>query len=157
MRVLFTFIGGNGHFQPLAPIAHSAAAAGHTVAIAGSGSMVKAIEAAGFHAFATDTAGDGVRPRLPLLEPDQERAERELTEIARSGARPPTFPVPNPPYRYSSGRPGDEPASTPWVGRLTMLASDTTPERSRCDPWTTKQPSGPVLTMWRRNPLVPTR
>lgn len=88
MRVLFTFIGGNGHFQPLVPIAQSVAAAGHTVAIAGSGSLVKAIETAGFQAFATEAAYDGVRPRLPLLEPDQERTERELREIfARSGAR----------------------------------------------------------------------
>ena len=88
MRALFTFIGGHGHFQPLVPIAQSVAAAGHTVAFAGSGSMVKAIETAGFHAFATEKAGDCVRPRLPLLKPDQEHAERELREIfARSEAR----------------------------------------------------------------------
>nr|WP_238362174.1 glycosyltransferase [Actinopolymorpha pittospori] len=85
---MFTFVGGNGHFQPLVPIARSAAAAGHTVAIAGSGSMVKAIETAGFPAYATEPAYDGVRPRLPLLEPDQERAEQEAREIfARSEAR----------------------------------------------------------------------
>lgn len=89
MRILFTFIGGNGHFQPLVPVARSAVAAGHTVAVAGGGSMVKTIEAAGFNAFVTTgVARDVIRPRLPLLEPDPERDDRELRELfARSGAR----------------------------------------------------------------------
>jgi len=36
MRVLFTFAGGLGHFQPLIPLASAVAAAGHTVAFAAS-------------------------------------------------------------------------------------------------------------------------
>lgn len=89
MRILFTFIGGNGHFQPLVPIAQSAVAAGHTVAVAGGGSMLTTIEAAGFTAFLTSgVTRDVIRPRLPLLEPDPERDDWELKELfARSGAR----------------------------------------------------------------------
>jgi hypothetical protein len=34
MRILFTFIGGSGHFRPLMPVARGAQAAGHTVAVA---------------------------------------------------------------------------------------------------------------------------
>lgn len=32
--MLFTFAGGNGHFEPLVPLARAAAAAGHTLAFA---------------------------------------------------------------------------------------------------------------------------
>ena len=32
LRILFTFVGGQGHFDPLVPIAGAATAAGHTVA-----------------------------------------------------------------------------------------------------------------------------
>ena len=53
MRILFTFIGGLGHFHPLAPVARAAAAAGHEVAVAGSGGWSPQVEAAGFRAFAT--------------------------------------------------------------------------------------------------------
>lgn len=85
--MLFTFVGGPGHFRPLVPIARSVVAEGHTVAVAGSGSMVRAMETSGFAAFATEPAREHVRPRLPLLEPDNERAEMELREIfARSEA-----------------------------------------------------------------------
>ncbi|WP_035803580.1 glycosyltransferase [Kitasatospora mediocidica] len=90
MRILFTFIGGSGHFNPLVPIAHAAEAAGHTVAVAGSGSMVSTIEAAGFTAFATSEP----RPRPPApervpLEPvDPEGEDRQLRDgFAGRGAR----------------------------------------------------------------------
>ena len=53
MRILFTFIGGSGHLHPLVPVARAAVAAGHDVAVAGGGTMVPKIEAAGFTAFAT--------------------------------------------------------------------------------------------------------
>jgi UDP:flavonoid glycosyltransferase YjiC (YdhE family) len=33
MRILFTFVGGSGHFDPLIPIARAAEAAGHAVGI----------------------------------------------------------------------------------------------------------------------------
>ena len=53
MRILLTFAGGNGHFEPLAPIARAAVAAGHTVAFAGQAALLPAVEATGFTAIAT--------------------------------------------------------------------------------------------------------
>lgn len=67
MRILFTFIGGSGHFHPLVPIARAAVAAGHEVAVAGGGDMVPKIEAAGFTAFATSQP----RPRTPIAAADK--------------------------------------------------------------------------------------
>ena len=81
MRVLFTFAGGNGHFEPLVPIARAAEAAGHIVAFAGQAVMLPAIEAAGFTAFATAGATLSSRPeRLPLLKLDLDREDRDLRE-----------------------------------------------------------------------------
>lgn len=89
MRLLFTFVGGNGHFEPLVPIARAAQAAGHTVAFAGQPVMIPVIEAAGFVAFAT--AGvtlSSVPERLPLLTLDLEREDRALRDgFARRLAR----------------------------------------------------------------------
>lgn len=53
MRILFTYIGGLGHFHPLVPVARAAVAAGHDVAVAGSGGLTAQVEAAGFRALAT--------------------------------------------------------------------------------------------------------
>ncbi|WP_202869683.1 hypothetical protein [Kribbella caucasensis] len=58
IRILFTFSGGSGHFRPLVPVARAVEAAGHTVAVAGSGKVRPSFEAAGFTAFATS----GPRP-----------------------------------------------------------------------------------------------
>jgi UDP:flavonoid glycosyltransferase YjiC (YdhE family) len=81
MRFLFTFAGGNGHFEPLIPIARAAEAAGHSVAVAGQPVMIPAIEAAGFTAFATAGATFSSAPeRLPLLKLDLEREDRDLRE-----------------------------------------------------------------------------
>ncbi|ONI80204.1 glycosyl transferase [Saccharothrix sp. ALI-22-I] len=88
MRVLFTFAGGLGHFQPLVPLASAVAAAGHTVAFAAGQALREAIEAAGFTAFAVDEgSGDEAPERLPLLVPDREREDRDLREgFVRRGA-----------------------------------------------------------------------
>jgi len=51
MRILFTTTGGTGHFHPLVPLAHAAAAAGHAVACAASYSLRPAVEAAGLRFF----------------------------------------------------------------------------------------------------------
>ena len=51
MRVIFTFAGGQGHLDPLVPIARAAAAAGHSVAFAGRPWMVPKVEALGFACF----------------------------------------------------------------------------------------------------------
>jgi len=85
VRILFTFVGGEGHLDPLVPIARAASAAGHEVAVAGGHGMVPRIEEAGLAAFALGARG--VPPeRRPLLRPDIEREERDLRErLIRSG------------------------------------------------------------------------
>ncbi|NUP53253.1 MAG: glycosyltransferase family 1 protein [Catenulispora sp.] len=90
MRILFTFIGGSGHFQPLIPFARAAQARGHTVAVAGGAARQAEIKAAGFAAFATSEP----RPRPaasaePTLEPvDPQAEERQLRKgFAGTGAR----------------------------------------------------------------------
>ncbi|HEV2639840.1 MAG TPA: nucleotide disphospho-sugar-binding domain-containing protein [Actinocrinis sp.] len=89
MRILFSFIGGVGHFHPLIPVARAAEAAGHEVAVAGSGALTAAIGAAGFRAFATSEVRSTVRE--PDREPprlDPEADERQLRDgFADTGAR----------------------------------------------------------------------
>ncbi|HYI16053.1 MAG TPA: hypothetical protein VEX37_11720, partial [Thermomicrobiales bacterium] len=51
MRVLFTTLPATGHFHPLVPIAHAAAAAGHEIAFATAASFCPAVEAVGFRCF----------------------------------------------------------------------------------------------------------
>ncbi|MEU8816565.1 glycosyltransferase [Actinoplanes sp. NPDC048796] len=75
MRILFTFIGGSGHFRPLIPFARAARAAGHTVAVAGSGGRYEEITAAGFTALRTSEP----KPR-PADEPEQ---RLEPVDLAR--------------------------------------------------------------------------
>jgi UDP:flavonoid glycosyltransferase YjiC (YdhE family) len=90
VRMLFTFIGGSGHLRPLLPFARAAQAAGHTIAVAGTGSLQDEIIAAGFAALPTSEP----RPRAaesqlePLSAPDPEREERTMREaFAGRGAR----------------------------------------------------------------------
>jgi UDP:flavonoid glycosyltransferase YjiC (YdhE family) len=92
MRLLCSFVGGNGHFAPLLPVAKAMRAAGHEVRFAGQRTMVSVVEAAGFACFQTsrDLSGDGVR--RPLVAPDAEREDIALRDhfagsIARSRAR----------------------------------------------------------------------
>ncbi|CAN5500400.1 glycosyltransferase [soil metagenome] len=93
MRVLFTFIGGQGHFEPLVPLARAAADAGHEVAVACSGGQVVRVEQAGFRAFGTSVARavDPAAPSRDLtpLEPcDRHATEVEFAEnFADKGAR----------------------------------------------------------------------
>jgi UDP:flavonoid glycosyltransferase YjiC (YdhE family) len=89
VRLLFTFVGGNGHFEPLVPIARAAEAAGHTVAFAGQPAMISAIEGSGFTGFATAGVTLSSTPeRLPLLKLDLDREDRALREgFARRIAR----------------------------------------------------------------------
>jgi UDP:flavonoid glycosyltransferase YjiC (YdhE family) len=87
VRILFTFVGGRGHFEPLVPVARAAAAAGHEVTFAGQPSMMPTVATAGFLGFAIglEHAVDG---RRPLLEPSQDREERVLrTSFAGRTAR----------------------------------------------------------------------
>lgn len=88
MRILFTFVGGSGHFDPLLPVAQAARAAGHTVAFACGPSMVSAVESSAFTVFALGTSSGKPPERLPLLPLSMEREERDLRErFAREGAR----------------------------------------------------------------------
>jgi UDP:flavonoid glycosyltransferase YjiC (YdhE family) len=90
MRILFTFIGGSGHFYPLVPVARAAQSAGHTVAVAGSGNMVPTIQAAGFTAFATsEPRPRSLPPRGAPLEPvDPQHDDQVLRDnFAGRGAR----------------------------------------------------------------------
>lgn len=80
VRILFTFVGGHGHFYPLLPIARAAAAVGHTVAVADGGGMRSTIEAAGFTAFTTSEPRPEAAKRVPLRQVDPEREERALRE-----------------------------------------------------------------------------
>ena len=79
MRILFTFVGGAGHFMPLAPIARAASAAGHAVAFTCGSGMVPIVELAGFTAFATDPS-EVVEPpqRRPLVPVDRVHEQRVL-------------------------------------------------------------------------------
>ncbi|WP_441248307.1 glycosyltransferase [Kitasatospora sp. McL0602] len=93
MRILFTFIGGSGHFRPLIPVARAAQAAGHIVAVAGSGGRTAEITGAGFTAFATSeprvrAAGSAGAAAVPVDVPDPAADLRELAEgFARRGGR----------------------------------------------------------------------
>ncbi|MEV4596276.1 glycosyltransferase [Amycolatopsis sp. NPDC049253] len=89
MRFLFTFVGGRGHFDPMAPVARAAAARGHTVAVAGAGSHGPAIERAGFTALATSAPRARAAPkREPLPPVDPARDDWEIQELfARRAGR----------------------------------------------------------------------
>ena len=81
MRILCTFAGGNGHFEPLVPIARAAEAAGHTVAFAGQPAMCPTVEAAGFAVFSTGGATlRSAAQRTALLKLDVEEEDRALRE-----------------------------------------------------------------------------
>ncbi|MEU3464059.1 glycosyltransferase [Streptomyces sp. NPDC006733] len=79
MRILFTFVGGNGHFEPLVPIAAAARAAGHTVAFTCGPGMVRTVAAAGFDVLGAD-GDDRPAERRPLLAVSAEREDRTLRE-----------------------------------------------------------------------------
>jgi UDP:flavonoid glycosyltransferase YjiC (YdhE family) len=80
MRVLFSFVGGNGHFQPMVPVARAMAAAGHEVACTGAPSMRAMIEAAGFTAFPSGPDFGASAERRPLLPLDRDRERHDVRE-----------------------------------------------------------------------------
>jgi UDP:flavonoid glycosyltransferase YjiC (YdhE family) len=76
VRLLFTFAGGEGHLQPLLPVARAAAARGHEVVVSGAASIAAAAAALEFVA-----SGPDVRPqRLELAPYDLERELRVVRE-----------------------------------------------------------------------------
>jgi UDP:flavonoid glycosyltransferase YjiC (YdhE family) len=80
VRILFTFVGGAGHFLPLTSLARAARRAGHTVAISGQPSMLPTIRTAGFDAFPTGPNLGDTGVRTPLLKLGQQREERDLRD-----------------------------------------------------------------------------
>jgi len=78
VRVLFTFMGGPGHLQPLLPIARAARDAGHVVAVAGRPSVLPAADALGLGVFATAADRERAPERTPLLPVDLDKEARDL-------------------------------------------------------------------------------
>jgi UDP:flavonoid glycosyltransferase YjiC (YdhE family) len=89
MRILFAFVGGRGHAEPLIPVARAAAAAGHTTAFTGRPGMAETIEGLGLDFFPTGpSSGNGPPVRIPLRKLDPEKEDRDLREgFARRLAR----------------------------------------------------------------------
>jgi hypothetical protein len=115
MQLLFTFIGGNGHFLPLLPLARAAVAAGHTVVFGCNPSLVATVAAAGFTAFPLGT-GDGKSgpaERLPLRPVDMVREEQEFRD--RFARDDPAFPLP--PTAFSFRPPPAAETENPVAGR----------------------------------------
>jgi len=86
VRLLFTFVGGRGHFEPLAAIARVARDAGCEVAFGCPPGQTGMVEGAGFRAL--PIGEDAGRPprRLPLQPIDRAREERDLRERFVRGA-----------------------------------------------------------------------
>ena len=76
MRVLFSFVGGEGHLQPLLPIARAAAARGHAVTVTGAASVGRAAAGLPFVASGPDV----VAHYVPLQPIDVARERRALRE-----------------------------------------------------------------------------
>lgn len=91
MRILFTFIGGVGHFEPLVPVARASVAAGHEVMVACSGGLAGRVEATGFTCLATSTprsSAPSARDTTQLSTVDTRTAEIEFADnFADKGAR----------------------------------------------------------------------
>jgi UDP:flavonoid glycosyltransferase YjiC (YdhE family) len=107
MRILFTFVGGQGHYDPLVPLARAARALGHEVTFACRASMVPVVGHDGFPAVAVGPdVPDPLAPG-PLAPRDGGREERVLRDgfvgtsaparaaglLARFRARPPDVVV----------------------------------------------------------------
>ncbi|MGZ4759773.1 MAG: glycosyltransferase [Acidimicrobiales bacterium] len=80
VRILFTFVGGSGHYQPLVPIARAAVAAGHTVTFACRPSMAGLVLGDGFAACGSGPDVDELTAIAPLMAPDLEHEERVLRD-----------------------------------------------------------------------------
>src|SRR5271165_6405856 len=89
VKMLFCFVGGPGHFEPVVPIARAAQRLGHDVAVACGPRSVPLVEVAGFTAFGVGpSTGERLSARLALKEVSVEREERDLREnFAIGGGR----------------------------------------------------------------------
>jgi UDP:flavonoid glycosyltransferase YjiC (YdhE family) len=81
VRILFTFVGGSGHADPLVPIAGAARAAGHAVAFFGGPRIVAGLRGRGFDGFDDpESSSEPPTEITPLIAPDMEHEERLLRE-----------------------------------------------------------------------------
>lgn len=82
MRILFTFVGGNGHFQPLVPIAQAVAATGHSIRFACTHTMRGPVEKYSFPTslLGTPSPTTATPEIIPLRPLDPEREDQDLRE-----------------------------------------------------------------------------
>jgi UDP:flavonoid glycosyltransferase YjiC (YdhE family) len=78
--MLFTFVGGAGHYEPLVPIARAVRAAGHAIGFACRPSMTARVVADGFDAVRVGPDVEDLRAIAPLAPLDPAREERVLRE-----------------------------------------------------------------------------
>ena len=80
MRILFAFAGGQGHLDPLVPLASAALAAGHDVAVTGRAELVPAIRRLGFEAIESPGTQPDASARMPLKAYDPEDEARAVRD-----------------------------------------------------------------------------
>lgn len=80
MRVLFSFVGGTGHAEPLLPIARAAVAAGHEITFTAEAAMVPRLLAIGFVAVPSGCATLRTE-RMPLLALDPVHEQQVLRDV----------------------------------------------------------------------------
>ena len=78
MRVLFTFVGGTGHSEPMVPVAKSLLDVGHTVGFAGDQRYLSRLSQQGFDVITADSAAWVPERRQALVEPDQAHEDAAL-------------------------------------------------------------------------------
>ncbi len=95
MRILFAFVEGVGHYNPLVPLARAAQRAGHTVAFAANPNRVDLPRADGFETYAAGIVpgstpdSDAFERRYTAMPPGQEREDLITREgFADQYARP---------------------------------------------------------------------
>ena len=135
MRILFSFVGGHGHFEPLVPIARAAEEAGHSVAFGCAPAMVSAVGAADFTVFAMGKSPGGPPERLPLLPigADQPLNAERCTELGVAAILDPLEVTPegvraevskvlhDPSYRRNAELLRDEISALPELGEAVGL------------------------------------
>ncbi|MEP7053796.1 MAG: glycosyltransferase [Actinomycetota bacterium] len=82
MQVLFSFVGGTGHAQPMVPVAQALRAAGHSVSFTGEARYLTPLRALGFQTLVAEGSPEA-KPfrRLPLVPPNQDEEDRVLREL----------------------------------------------------------------------------
>jgi UDP:flavonoid glycosyltransferase YjiC (YdhE family) len=82
MRLLFSFAGGEGHLQPLVPLARAAVVQGHEVAVTGAPAIGRVVDAAGLAFLPTPP---DVKPQGVPLQPVDIDRERAVVRDAYAG------------------------------------------------------------------------